>query len=270
MSAEQRLAAIERADEAVRRLAEDGAPSEILAHAPARAAQAAQLDRVVLSRVRDGTLVPLSAHGCALPAEPVALAYPLLEGELLRRRRGALVDAGEPPARQAFWAAMRWRGYVVAPVVLGGRTAAFLHGDGGAHDPVALEALQRFADGFAGVFERAVLLRRLQAQRQQLRDVARWAEGRLAEASDGVIELAADLDAGPVTGGGAPARLGELLTAREADVLEHLARGASNADIARALVLAEGTVKFHVKNILRKLNVSNRAEATAAYLRRAG
>ena len=43
--------------------------------------------------------------------------------------------------------------------------------------------------------------------------------------------------------------------------------GESNADIARALVVSEGTVKFHVKNILRKLNVSNRAEATARYLR---
>ena len=62
-------------------------------------------------------------------------------------------------------------------------------------------------------------------------------------------------------------RLYESLTRRELDVLEHLARGESNADIARSLVVSEGTVKFHVKNVLRKLNVSNRAEATAHYLR---
>jgi DNA-binding NarL/FixJ family response regulator len=33
------------------------------------------------------------------------------------------------------------------------------------------------------------------------------------------------------------------------------------------LVVSEGTVKFHVKNILRKLHASNRAEATSRYLR---
>ena len=37
--------------------------------------------------------------------------------------------------------------------------------------------------------------------------------------------------------------------------------------IARALVVSEGTIKFHVKNILRKLHAANRAEATSRYLR---
>ena len=46
-----------------------------------------------------------------------------------------------------------------------------------------------------------------------------------------------------------------------------MVKGETNADIARALVVSEGTVKFHVKNILRKLHASNRAEATSRYLR---
>ena len=46
-----------------------------------------------------------------------------------------------------------------------------------------------------------------------------------------------------------------------------MVRGETNADIARALVVSEGTVKFHVKNILRKLHAANRAEATSRYLR---
>ena len=62
-------------------------------------------------------------------------------------------------------------------------------------------------------------------------------------------------------------RLRDLLTRREVDVLEHMVRGETNADIARALVVSEGTIKFHVKNILRKLHASNRAEATSRYLR---
>ena len=65
----------------------------------------------------------------------------------------------------------------------------------------------------------------------------------------------------------ADARLRDLLTRREVDVLEHMVRGETNAEIARALVVSEGTIKFHVKNILRKLNASNRAEATSRYLR---
>ena len=50
-------------------------------------------------------------------------------------------------------------------------------------------------------------------------------------------------------------------------MLEHLVKGETNAEIARTLVVSEGTVKFHVKNILRKLQASNRAEATSRYLR---
>ena len=43
--------------------------------------------------------------------------------------------------------------------------------------------------------------------------------------------------------------------------------GQTNSSIARELVVSEGTVKFHVKNVLRKLHASNRAEATSRYLR---
>lgn len=46
-----------------------------------------------------------------------------------------------------------------------------------------------------------------------------------------------------------------------------IARGQSNPDIARALVLGEGTVKYHVKNILRKLQARSRTEAVSRYMR---
>jgi DNA-binding NarL/FixJ family response regulator len=62
--------------------------------------------------------------------------------------------------------------------------------------------------------------------------------------------------------GGGPAG-GQLegLSQREADVLRLLAQGASNRDIADQLVLAEGTVKNHVSNILMKLHAANRTQA---------
>jgi DNA-binding NarL/FixJ family response regulator len=55
----------------------------------------------------------------------------------------------------------------------------------------------------------------------------------------------------------------ELLSARERVVLQHLAGGLSNAEIARQLWLSEGTIKSHVSHILRKLGLSNRAAAAA-------
>lgn len=54
--------------------------------------------------------------------------------------------------------------------------------------------------------------------------------------------------------------LGQL-TARELEILEHLASGRSNKAIARALEISHDTVKLHVRHILAKLNLSSRVEA---------
>ena len=51
------------------------------------------------------------------------------------------------------------------------------------------------------------------------------------------------------------------LTPREREIIEHLAAGQSNKVIARELGITDGTVKLHVKAILRKLNVRSRVEA---------
>lgn len=60
----------------------------------------------------------------------------------------------------------------------------------------------------------------------------------------------------------------ETLTGREHDVLRLVARGLPNKQIARELGITERTVKFHLSAILRKLEVSSRAEAAVTALRR--
>jgi len=59
----------------------------------------------------------------------------------------------------------------------------------------------------------------------------------------------------------------EPLTAREHDVLALVVRGASNREIAEALVVTDNTVKYHLKNILQKLHLHNRAQVVAYALR---
>lgn len=58
-----------------------------------------------------------------------------------------------------------------------------------------------------------------------------------------------------------PEEANKSLTGREAEVLQLLARGLSNKAIGARLYISETTAKFHVGNILRKLEVSGRAEA---------
>ncbi len=69
--------------------------------------------------------------------------------------------------------------------------------------------------------------------------------------------LSAARRAGAVGGAAAPS-----LTARETDVLQLLASGSTNAEIARKLWITEQTVKFHLSNVYRKFNVGNRTEAS--------
>jgi len=70
-------------------------------------------------------------------------------------------------------------------------------------------------------------------------------------------------------GAGKPAGPEDELTDREREVLRLVAEGATNREIASSLYVSENTVSFHMKNILGKLHLKNRAQA-AAFAIRAG
>ncbi|MBM3678041.1 MAG: response regulator transcription factor [Actinobacteria bacterium] len=89
--------------------------------------------------------------------------------------------------------------------------------------------------------------------------LATFAELGALRSRDSAAAVLRTLGAGPAPA----ARSSEDLTEREREVLALLARGLTNAQIARTLFISEKPAGHHVSHILAKLGVRNRAEAAA-------
>jgi DNA-binding CsgD family transcriptional regulator len=273
----RRSDALERVADAVRRLGEIGSPQGILDRAAEELGSSSEFDRVLIGEVR-GVALYARALWCASEADgaqvaldelrsvPIRLEYPSIEDEVLRRQGTELVRAGAGRSRAVKRLAelLGWDSYVVTALVVQGNTVGLLHADATADgrvlDALDAEVAARYAEGLAGVFERAVLREMLQLHHHELRSAAQWMSARLDQ-------VAGDA-ASPTAAGDGDAT--DALTARELDVLRLLARGQTNLEIARTLVVREGTVKYHVKNILRKLGATSRADAVSRYARAGG
>jgi len=273
----RRADALERVADAVRRLGEIGAPQGILERAAEELGTSSEFDRVVLGEVRGDELHVRSlwsgqdpdAGAVALQElrrRPLRLEYPSIEDEVARHQRTEIVRARASRSRAARRLAevLDWDGYVVAALVVQGNTVGLLHadasGDGGGPDGLDAEVASRYAEGLAGVFERAVLREMLQLNHHELRSAVDWMSARLGRLAAGASDWSL-----PANGRDTSAI--DALTARELDVLRLLARGQTNLEIARQLVVREGTVKYHVKNILRKMGATSRADAVSRYAR---
>lgn len=294
-----RFEALEAVRGAIAGLRAITAPAEMLARAPAALAGASRLHRVLLSLTAEGRLVAEAAHldgarGRAaevvkeLRAEPVRLEHPLIETELLRRRRATIVDEADvhPRVDRRLVEALGTRSYAAAPLVVGPHVVGMLHAgraDGERLDVLDRDVLWEFTSLLAQAYESAGLRRALRHEREQTREFLSWLGARSGELTEAPIRLATlqrpaqpppaapAPPAGPAAGGRDDRVVFEgLLTRRELDVLRLLADGNSNKRIAEVLVISDGTVKFHVNSILRKLRVANRAEAVSRYLRLLG
>lgn len=213
-------------------------------------------------------------------AHPPKLRHLMIETEMLRRGAAALIlDAAENPrVHMPFVDLVKTTSYVAAPIMPQGRVIGFLHADLADSerrpDELDREVLRTFAEAFGYAVERTILLERLQAQRDHVAQLMRSAHEVTSMLSSVSVELVAAEDViGPPTSltsgepGLAPATdFGRTLTRREVDVMQIVATGASNARIADQLVITEGTVKCHVRSILRKLHCANRGEAISRYL----
>lgn len=101
------------------------------------------------------------------------------------------------------------------------------------------------------------------ADAQQLALAVEAAASGLVVLDPGEVRAERSSSARPVT-----LELSEPLTARERQVLQMLAGGLGNKEIASRLKISEHTVKFHVASILGKFGASSRTEAVAIGLRR--
>jgi DNA-binding CsgD family transcriptional regulator len=292
-----RFKALDDVRGAVESLRELTAPQSILTAAGEALCGASRFRRALLSVVDEGRMTAHAVHFrddpdgerdalAKLSLRPVLLRYPLVESELVRRRRATIVaDAAVGTRVDSSWqAVMRWRSYAAAPLVMRSTLIGVVHADRGAGSDLDIldrDVLWEFTTGLAQVYERAMLRRRLRQEREQLRGFLEWLGARSGELTDAPVRLSTFrraprpplAEVGAVAPG-APrddrAVFEGLLTRRELEVLRLLAEGRSNRSIAEALTISQGTVKFHVNRILRKLRVANRSQAVSRYLRLLG
>lgn len=282
--------------DALDRVRRETTTDAVLDAAPRQLCASGVFDRVMVSAVRGSRWSPQALYvrnddgqvnlqiDEAIEGLEIALASPLVEAEVVRRRVPALVnDAMDEP--RTYAPLIQWTGcrdYVVAPLIAMSTVVGLLHADRVAGLPVGAldrDLLRLYADAIGVAYERAVLADRADQQRRSVADVCDAAARALVEI-DGVPSLA--LDATPrqisnqpvsrtVWERGETQESGRMsrLTAREREVLALLAHGATNAQLADRLTVAESTVKSHVKHILHKLGAGNRAAAIACYLREA-
>jgi DNA-binding NarL/FixJ family response regulator len=160
---------------------------------------------------------------------------------------GKIADAVDTPLLRAI------ADYAIGTVMLAGGDA-----------PAALAALRRACAGWQALgmpYDVARARVQIALTCRALGDAD--AAGMVLDAARGTFEHVGALpDLARVVALTQPGRPAPL-TARECEVLRHLARGGTNREIAAALVISEHTVARHVQNIFAKLGIPSRAAATA-------
>lgn len=249
-------------------------------------------DRAIISHVAEGLWVSESVFVMNDPdwaaainrigqEQPQPLVPGLFETEVVRRREPIVVTDVQHESRvhKRIADASMSRSYVAAPIVSRGRVVGLLHADRYGQDRETdardSELLLSFSHGLRLALSRAQVTAQLEATGNTLARVT----ASLEDAAAGVRDVSLNLTgapagepvaddhprARPVLVRTVPRTLPAELTSRELQVLELMAEGRTNAAIAKELVITDGTVKQHVKHILRKLHAGNRAEAIAMW-----
>jgi DNA-binding CsgD family transcriptional regulator len=253
-------------------------------------------DRAMISRVDDSAWVVERFHSAVDPAggEYITelarsaneqLGPNVIELEMVRRRVALLVpDVSREPRVNPRLAAMTGSStYVAAPITPATEVVGFFHADRISPFPMTgfdREVVALFAQEFGSLVAAARLRERFEQLRTTMDSLRASLGGMVSGCLDGPVDLTAREVDGPAPTSAPAAALPQVLAAapefdrllseREREVLRLMALGETNARIARRLVITEGTVKSHVRHILRKLNAANRAEAVCRWLQRPG
>jgi DNA-binding CsgD family transcriptional regulator len=260
-------------------------PREMIHAAPAVLSREFSFARTMISTVRGSVWLPQHLHIEDEEADPksrafreyikgahIQLADAPLETELIRKRCGAFVPSPMEDKRtvKELVEVSGCFGYVAAPIIIQGRAIGMLHADRPhPHGMVTmdhLDQLEAFAECLSVAFESAVLEQKAAQQRIEV--------DKLYTNVDDLLSRSARSGLWSLSGGtrqrhdacyrrDQPAVIS--LTAREREIMSYVATGATNSQIARCLVISEGTVKSHLKHIAKKLNTSSRAAAVAVY-----
>ena len=256
-------------------------PSEIFKNAAAEACRACGLERAMAFRLEGGHLVPAATYVRGEPTwaaqlQEHAVQYPIelrpkvFETEIVRRRApGMIHDAmNDFQAWKPIVHKVRTTSYVSAPVMVQGRVVGVINADAFFTDRRVdwhdLGLLAAFTLALGQAITAPVLMERLCAQGEEVLRLVQATERVVAEFSE--VELTiregnATLSAHPGTVRREDPQATLPLGRRELEILRLMAQGATNDAVAWKLGISPGTVKTHVKNILRKLGASNRAEA---------
>jgi DNA-binding CsgD family transcriptional regulator len=260
-------------------------PREMIHAAPAVLSREFRFARTMISTVRGSVWLPQHLHIEDEEADSksrafreyikgahIQLADAPLETELIRKRCGAFVPSPMEDRRtfKEIVEVSGCVGYVAAPIIIQGRAIGMLHADRPhPHGMVTmdhLDQLEAFAECLSVAFESAVLEQKAAQQRIEV--------DKLYASVDDLLSRSGRSGLWSLSGGTSqrhdacyrrdqPAVIS--LTAREREIMSYVATGATNGQIARCLVISEGTVKSHLKHIAKKLNTSSRAAAVAVY-----
>jgi DNA-binding CsgD family transcriptional regulator len=263
--AARRLRGVQRA---MTRLSSLDSVARLVSAAPREACRAVGFERAMLSHIRGDRI---SFASVSFDGDPIMAADFARLARAVRPRLDRCAPEHEAVVRQMpvlvrdaqqasglfrpLTHVARTDSYAVAPIVRDGHTIALLHADqfgtGRALDELDRELLWTFAAGIGWAMD-DITHRDLRQAREAGGDDLR------GEVRPGGAELEPELT-------GSSGQLA-MLTAREQQVLQLMAEGASNAAIGAALVISQATVKSHVRHILRKLGASNRTEAVSLLL----
>jgi DNA-binding CsgD family transcriptional regulator len=258
------------------------APSDMIQAAPEVLSREFAFARTMISTVRASVWQPVRLHIEDAGADPhglgfrdyvtgrqIQLADAPLETDLVRKRCGVFAPSPADDKRtfKEIVEIAGCFGYIAAPITVQGRAIGILHADRPEPHGIVtldhLEQLESFAECLSVAFESATLEEKAAQQRVEVEHLCSNVDDLLSRSASSVLwpnpagahDNRSDGDHRAVAS----------LTSREREIMSHVATGATNCQIARCLVISEGTVKSHLKHIAKKLNTSSRAAAVAIY-----